>query len=160
MIVSTYLQVTGSRRTKDINFIMDSSRKSLRALSVAQSIKKEIDETLFKVELEKRKFLTLEREETHLQDSYSRKLKLLNEHKAREPETKTHSTRAWQTKNIIGNVDRNTLILHDNIQKLKADITIHRRQVFKFKEMNGKLEGEVDSLLGRNEETNGENLSL
>ena len=57
---------------------MDSSRKSLRAYSIAQNIKKEIDDTLFKVELEKRRFLALEREETHLKDSYDRKLKVLN----------------------------------------------------------------------------------
>lgn len=40
---------------------MDTSRKSFKTYSLAQHIKKEIDETLFKVELEKRKFLTLER---------------------------------------------------------------------------------------------------
>lgn len=41
---------------------METSRKSFKAYSVAQPIKKEIDDTLLKVELEKRKFLTLERE--------------------------------------------------------------------------------------------------
>ena len=38
---------------------MDTSRKSLKAFSIAQNIKKEIDDTLFKVELEKRRYLGL-----------------------------------------------------------------------------------------------------
>ena len=62
---------------------MDNSRKSLRSYSIAQTIKKEIDDTLFKVELEKRKFLALEREETHLKETYDKKLKTLNELKAK-----------------------------------------------------------------------------
>jgi hypothetical protein len=37
---------------------MDSSRRSFKAYSVAQPLKKEIDDTLMKVELEKRRFLT------------------------------------------------------------------------------------------------------
>jgi len=40
---------------------MESSRKSFKAYSVAQPLKKEIDDTLVKVELEKRRFITFER---------------------------------------------------------------------------------------------------
>lgn len=76
---------------------MDTSRKSFKTYSVAQHIKKEIDETLFKVELEKRKFLTLEREEVYLKEVAEKKLKELNALKAREPETRTHSTKTGQT---------------------------------------------------------------
>lgn len=45
-----------------ILFDMEITKRSFRAFSVAQPMKKEIDETLAKVELEKRRFLALERE--------------------------------------------------------------------------------------------------
>ena len=64
---------------------MDSSRKSFRALGVAQPLKREIDEILMRVELEKRKYLTLEREETFLKETLQHKRKTLNSLKSKEP---------------------------------------------------------------------------
>jgi hypothetical protein len=110
---------------------------------MAQGIKKEIDETLFKVELEKRRFLALEREESFLKDSYEKKVKLLNELKVKESEVKVQSTRTQQTGNIINNFDRSQLALHDSIQQHKRDITLHRRQISKYKQMNLKLHSDV-----------------
>lgn len=57
---------------------MDSSRKSFKALGVAQPLKREIDDILMKVELEKRKYLTLEREESFLRETLQQKRRTLN----------------------------------------------------------------------------------
>ncbi len=62
---------------------MDSSRRSFKAYSVAQPLKKEIDDTLMKVELEKRRFLTFEREEANLKEALDRRRKELNDLKAK-----------------------------------------------------------------------------
>jgi hypothetical protein len=110
---------------------------------VAQNFKKEIDETLFKVELEKRKYLTLEREENYLRDNYEKKVKDFNELKAQETAMKTNSSKTSQTSKEIQNLDRNYLNIHDEIQRSKQIVVTHRRQMAKYKEMNTKLQQSI-----------------
>lgn len=110
---------------------------------MAQNFKKEIDETLFKVELEKRKYLTLEREENYLRDNYEKKVKDFNELKAQETAMKANSSKTSQTSKEIQNLDRNHLNIHDEIQRSKQIVVTHRRQMTKYKEMNTKLQQSI-----------------
>jgi len=67
----------------------------------------------------------------------------LNDLKAKEPQTKLYNTRVWQTNNIINHVDKTHFNTHDNIQQLKNNINIHRRQIFKYKATNVKLSADI-----------------
>ncbi len=85
------------------------------------------------MELEKRKFLTLEREETYLKGIFHNKQKDLNQLKAQEDGTRSHFSKAQMIGNQISSLDRNCLNIHDSIQQSKKIITTHRRQILKYK---------------------------
>ena len=52
---------------------------------------------------------------------------------------------------MINNVDRSHLMTHDQIQQHKRDITIHRRQIAKYKDMCSKLKADINNLSTKNE---------
>lgn len=119
---------------------MEITKRSFRAFSVAQPMKKEIDETLAKVELEKRRFLALEREQTQLKEAMERKKKELNALKLKEPENKTSLNKAAQANLVANNTDRSYQHVVNSIEQLKLGIDVHRRQIEKYKRITSKLE--------------------
>jgi hypothetical protein len=104
--------------------------------------------------------LTIEREEQHFQDTLQKKIQLLNEMKAKESETRLQAKKAGQTASNIGQVDRSNLLITDSIQRIRKDITLHRRQIAKFKTLSTRLSSEINELEVNNEEVNKQNAEL
>ena len=90
--------------------------------------------------------MTIEREEQHFQDTLQKKIQLLNELKAKESETRLQAKKTGQTASNIGHVDRSNLLITDNIQRIRKDITLHPRQIAKSKNLSTRLSSEVNEL--------------
>jgi hypothetical protein len=51
-------------------------------------------------------------------------------------------------------MDKNNLATHDSIQQIKNGINVHRKQICKYKEMNDRLQQDIDALRLENTGTN------